>query len=111
MRFVTTINRVKRSAKRMRKALREHGQDLSYAACLNLVSQIYGYSHFRELQMQDGREPFSAFDLYVDDATLEARHSHQELIMASAGFGDIAGDVLDKVDPTGGGYEPPDHTA
>ena len=106
MRFYTPEWNVKRRAKRLKKVLRTHGYDVSYTACLDLMARLYGFAHYRELQHAIGGQPLSLFDEYVDDETLEGRFLHQELVMAEEGLAEIAGAVLDDVNPTGSGNRP-----
>jgi hypothetical protein len=103
MRFFTSERKAKRNAKRLKKALARCGQDLRYTKCLDLVARLYGYSHFAELKHSIWDGPFSPFDEDVDNQTLELRFQYQERVMAKAGFADIAGLVLDDINPTGRG--------
>lgn len=106
MRFFTPDWNAKRHAKRLKKILKRHGRDLSYNGCLNLMARMYGFAHFYELQNSIWAEPLSPFDEDVDNQTLEARFRYQECVMAEAGFSDIAGAVLDEVNPTAQGNRP-----
>lgn len=106
MRFFTHAWNAKRHAKRLKKVLERHGRELRYTACLDLVARLYGYAHFSELKYSVWDGPASALDDDVDDQTLEARFLYQECVMAEAGFADIAGAVLDEVNPTGRGNSP-----
>lgn len=101
MRFYTPEWNVKRHAKRLKKALRTHGYDLPHIVCLDLMARLYGFAHYRELQHATAGQPLSLFDEYVDDKILEARSVYHEGVMAEEGFADIAGAVLDEVNPTG----------
>jgi len=82
-------------------ALREHGRELRYTKCLELLARLYGYSSHFELVRSEGCEPVSPYDDEIDDAALEARFCHQERVMAEAGLADISGLILDEVNPTG----------
>lgn len=106
MRFFTPAWNAKRHAKRLKKILKHHGRDLPYTRCLDLMARLYGFAHFSELQNSIWAAPFSPFDEDVDDQTQEARFLYQERVMAEAGFIDIAGAVLDEVNPTGRGNSP-----
>lgn len=101
MRFVANTDFVKRKAKHLRKHLRRYGHDLFHAQCLDLMARMYGFKHFRDLQQNEGCEPAGVLDERVDDVTLETRYLQQEQVMAEAGFGNIAGPILDAVNPTG----------
>ena len=84
----------------MKRALARFGQDVQYNRCLDLSSRLYGYKDYREVALTDGYWLFSPADENVDDATVEARFYHQEQLMEAAAFRDIAGIVLDEVNPT-----------
>jgi hypothetical protein len=100
MRFVAGSQRVKRCAKALKRALARFGQELQYNRCLDLASRLYGYKDYSEVVLTEGYWPFSPADEDADDATVEARFSHQEQVMETASFRDIAGLVLDEVNPT-----------
>jgi hypothetical protein len=85
----------------MQKALREHNRELRYTKCLELVARLYGYSSHYEFVQAESCEPLSPLDDQINDTELEARFCFQERVMAEAGFADIAGAVLDAVNPTG----------
>lgn len=103
MRFLTPSWRAKQRAKRLKKVLQQHGRDLRYTQCLDLMARLYGFANFSHLNSTTRDEPLSHFDEDIDDKTLEARFQHQERVMAEAGFADIAGLVLDEVNPTARG--------
>jgi hypothetical protein len=101
MRFITSEWCVKRNARRLKKALQQHGRELQYTKCLDLIAKLYGFAHFSELKLAIWNAPTSLLDEDVDDLTLEERFQQQERVMAEAGFADIAGPLLDEVNPTG----------
>jgi hypothetical protein len=103
MRFFTLEWNTKRHARRLTKVLRQHSRELQYTRCLDLMARLYGFAHFSELKNSLQDVPLSPLDEDVDDETLEARFQYQERVMAEAGFADIAGAVLDEVNPTGRG--------
>jgi hypothetical protein len=103
VRFYTTEWNTKRHARRLKKALRQHSYEMPYTRCLDLMARLYGFSHFSELKNTVSKAILSPLDDDVDDEALEARFQHQERVMAEAGFADIAGAVLDQVEPTGRG--------
>lgn len=70
------------------------------------MARLYGYAHFPELKNSTWDGPWSPLDEDVDDETLEARFQYQERVMAEAGLADIAGLVLDEVNPTGRSNRP-----
>ena len=101
MRFFTSETRIKRDAKRLMKALTPHGHELKYTRCVDWLARLHGFSHFQEWKRTVLDGPLSTFDEDADDETVEARFLHQERVMAEIGFADIAGIVLDEVNPTG----------
>lgn len=101
MRFFTSETRIKRDAKRLMKALAQHGHELKHTRCLHLMARLHGFSHFQEWKRTVLDGPLSTFDEDADDETVEARFLHQERVMAEIGSADIAGVVLDEVNPTG----------
>lgn len=101
MQFYTADWNAKRHAKRLKKVLRQHGHNVSYTWCLNLIARLYRFADFAQMRRMSGGKPNSDFDHHVDDDMLESRFQHQECVMAEAGFADIAGAVLDEVNPTG----------
>jgi hypothetical protein len=101
MRFITYETRIKRDAKRLKRSLARHGYELRHVECLDLMARLHGFSRFTEWRRTAWDGPLSAFDEDADDAVVEARFQHQERVMAEAGFTDIAGTVLDEVNPTG----------
>ena len=101
MRFFTNEKRIKRDAKRLKKSLARHGHALMHTTCLDLMARLHGFAHFSEWRNTIWDGPPSPFDEDADDDTVEARFQHQERMMAEAGFADIAGAVLDEVNPTG----------
>jgi hypothetical protein len=107
MRFFTNEKRVKRDAKRLRKSLGRHGYELKHVECLDLMARLHGFSRFTEWKSTVCDGPLSLFDEDADDAVVEARFQHQERVMAEAGYADVAGAVLDEVNPTGLHRQPP----
>lgn len=101
MLFFTPVWRAKHRAKRLKKVLKQHGCELSHVKCLDLMARLCGFANFSELKNSTWDGPLSPLDEDVDDETLDARFQHQERVMAEAGFTDIAGLVLDEVNPTG----------
>lgn len=101
MRFITSEWSVKRNARRLKKALQQHGRELQYTKCLDLVAKLYGFAHFSELKVAYRYASRSLLDDDVDDGNLEERFQQQERVMAEAGFADIAGPLLDELNPTG----------
>lgn len=107
MRFFTYENRIKRDARRLKNSLARYGHDLKYTKCLDLMARLHGFLHFSEWQNTVWDGALSLFDEDADDTVVEIRFQHQERVMAEAGFTDIAGTVLDEVNPTGRHKLPP----
>jgi hypothetical protein len=99
--FITSEWSVKRNARRLKNALQRHGYELQYIKCLDLIAKLYGFAHLSELKVAFRYAPTSPLDDDVDDGTLEERFQQQERVMAEAGFADIAGPLLDELNPTG----------
>jgi hypothetical protein len=113
MRFLRAEWTAKRRAKRLKRILKQHGRELSHTKCLDLMARLYGFANFSELTNWTWDGPLSPLDEDVNDETLDERFQLQERMMAEAGFADIAGLVLDEVNPTGRGDRPviPEDTA
>lgn len=101
MRFITSEWSVKRNARRLKNALQQRGRELQYTKSLDLIAKLYGFAHFSELKWASWNAPTSLLDEDVDDWTLEQRFQQQEPVMAESGFADIAGPLLDEINPTG----------
>ena len=100
MRFYTTDWNAKRHAKCLKKVLSRYGHDVSYTRCLERMARLYGFANFAELKRTTADQPLSAFDNDVDDDILEIRFQYQVCVMVDTGFADIAGAVVDEVNPT-----------
>jgi hypothetical protein len=94
-------NRAKRTAKRLRKILRELGVDLYHAQCLDLAVRLLGFEHYAHFSRRDISGPLSPLDEYLSDAEFIARDAFQMSVLAAAGLGAIAREVLDRANPTG----------
>jgi hypothetical protein len=106
MQFICSSKFAKRKAKLLRKALEKRERGISYIKCLELTARLFGFRNYHEFARIEGSAEKSPFDDFVDDAMLEARFCTQEEVMATAGFADIAGELLDEVNPTGGFFPP-----
>ncbi|WP_371422022.1 hypothetical protein [Tardiphaga sp.] len=100
MRFYTTDWNAKRHAKRLKEVLSRYGHDVSYTSCLDLMARLYGFANFAEMKRMAADQPLSTFDDDVDDGILEIRFQYEVCVMVETGFADIAGAVLDEVNPT-----------
>lgn len=91
----------KRRARHLKKILQRYDHELRHAICLDLMARLHGFAHFTELKRSSAGRPLSLFDAAIDNQSLDARFQHQGLAMANAGFGEIAGALLDELNPTG----------
>lgn len=94
-------NRVKRSARRMQKILSELGADLKYTACLRLSVQLLGFENYTRFCRRDLDAPLSPLDDEISDADFAARDQFQMAVLAAAGLGAVARELLDRGNPTG----------
>jgi len=94
-------NRAKRAAKRMRKILSELGVDLYYLECLNLMVRLLGFENYSHFCKRDLDAPLSPLDDEISDAEFVARDEFQMAVLAAAGLGAIARELLDRGNPTG----------
>jgi hypothetical protein len=103
--------RVKSSAKRMRKFMRELGSDSTYMECLNLSAQLVGYDDWEHFRRRDLGVALSPFDDLLPDEEFAARAEFQMGVLAAAGLASIAREMLDRVNPTGFRNTPPTEAA
>jgi hypothetical protein len=93
-------SRVKGAAKRMRKILRGFGLELSHMECLEITVRLLGFENWQRY-CHRGSAPFSPFDENLAEAEFVARDEFQMKVLATAGLGSIAPELLDRVNPTG----------
>jgi hypothetical protein len=93
--------RTKDAAKRLRKVLRELGVDLIYTQCLNLAVRLLGFDDYRDFLARDLDAPLSALDEQLSDDGFAARDQFQMGVLAAAGLGPVARELLDRANPTG----------
>jgi hypothetical protein len=93
--------RTKGMARRLKNVLHELGVDLMYMHCLNLAVQLMGFDDYRDFLARDLDAPFSALDEALSDAEFAARDDHQMGVLAAAGLGPVARELLDRCNPTG----------
>jgi hypothetical protein len=94
-------NRAKRAAKRMRKILSELGVDLYYMECLNLLVRLLGFDNYTHFCKRDLDAPLSPLDDELSEADFAVRDEFQMTVLAAAGLGPIARELLDRANPTG----------
>lgn len=82
MRFhLSSVARAKRASKSLQKQLSANGVETSLPACQNVVAEMYGYAHWRELEANVGTQPPSPDDENVDVAEVEARWRRQTMLI------------------------------
>jgi Glyoxalase superfamily protein len=94
-------NKVKGAAKRMRKVLCDRGIELKHVQCLELAARLYGFSNWRHYLDRDPGAPFSPFDGDLSETDFAERDAFQMNVLEAAGLGEVARDLLDRVDPSG----------
>jgi hypothetical protein len=94
-------SRTKAAAKRLRKVLRALGVELSHMECLHLAVRLLGFSSWEHFQRRSLDAPLCALDEQLSDVDFAARDEFQMGVLAAAGLGPIAREVLDRVNPTG----------
>jgi hypothetical protein len=93
--------RTKSAAKRLRKVLRELGVDLYYMECLNLAVRLLGFDNYSHFCRRDADAPLSPLDEQLSDADFAARDEFQMGVLAAAGLGPVARELLERANPTG----------
>jgi hypothetical protein len=92
--------RVKRLARRIQKILSELGVDMKYVPCLNLAVRLLGFDNY--FNFLDNLGPlFSPLDDEISDTEFAARDDFQMGVLAAAGLGAVARELLDSLNPTG----------
>ncbi|QAU48853.1 glyoxalase superfamily protein [Bradyrhizobium guangzhouense] len=94
-------HRVKRTAKRLRKVLRDLGVELWYKQCLEIAARLCGFDDWDHFRARDVNAPLSPFDDYLSEEDFAIRDTFQMGVLETAGLGSIAREVLDRVNPTG----------
>jgi hypothetical protein len=93
--------RARDAAKRLRKVLRELGIDSRHTECLNLAGRLLGFNDWYHFLRHDLDAPLSALDEQLSDAEFAARDEFQMAVLAAAGHGAVARELLDRANPTG----------
>jgi hypothetical protein len=93
-------NRVKLSAKRLKKSLRSRGIEISHMSCLNLSCRLLGFRSYQEYCHRDRAAPESPWDEDLSEEAFCERDAFHKNVLAGAGFGAIAQNILDEVNPT-----------
>jgi hypothetical protein len=99
--IMTPPHRVKGTAKRLRTILQERGIDIRHVECLDLAARLYGFDNWRHYLDRDLDELLSPLDENLSEGDFAARDEFQMNVMATAGLGPIARELLDRANPTG----------
>jgi hypothetical protein len=94
-------NRAKGAAKHLRKVLGERCIDSRHTECLNLAARLLGFNDWRHFLDHDCDAPLSPLDDQLSDAEFAARDEFQMNVVAAAGLGPVARELLDRANPTG----------
>jgi hypothetical protein len=93
--------RTKGMTRRLQKVLRELGVDLRYMQCLKLAARLLGFNDWYYFLRQDLDAPLSPLDEELSDGDFAARDETQMRVLAAAGLGPVARELLDRCNPTG----------
>jgi hypothetical protein len=93
--------RVKDTAKRLRKIFQNLGLNFKYSACLELAARLYGFENWHQYLRRDLNKRLSPVDENLSDADFTARDEFQMGVLEAAGLGPVARELLDRVNPTG----------
>jgi hypothetical protein len=93
--------KVKGTAKRLRKVLQALGIESRHTECLELAARLCRFNDWRHFLARDVDEPLSLFDEYLTEHDFAARDEFQMGVLAAAGLAQVARELLDRVNPTG----------
>jgi hypothetical protein len=93
--------RTKSAAKRLRKVLRAMGIDSKHMECLNLAVRLLGFNDWYHFTHHNLDAPLGPLDEELSDAEFDARDEFQMGVLAAAGLGPVARELLDRANPTG----------
>jgi hypothetical protein len=111
MRIYQSTGRTKGSAKRLRKVLRELCVEITHIQSLNLAVRLLGWRHWEDFLTRDLNADLSPLDGQLSDIEFALRDDFQMNVLASAGLGPIARELLDRANPTGSWVKETDETA
>jgi hypothetical protein len=100
MRINLSLTDVEDSSKRLKAFLQERGFDIAYAQALDLSARILG---FKNCYNNQNGQRLSPLDEDLTEAELAHRDRFQMDVLEREGYGEIATELLDRVDPTGSG--------
>ena len=94
-------SRTKSVAKRLRKVLSAMGIDLKHTQYLDLAAWLLGFMDWYYFTRRDLDAPLSLLDEELSDADFAAWDEMQMGVLAAAGLGPVARELLDRCNPTG----------
>lgn len=103
-----TDRRMTEAAKRMKKLLRDMGYATMHTKCLELAARMCGFENWRAYCIREFA-PLSLLDEQLSEEEFLARDAFQMKVLEEAGFGAVARELLDRVNPTGSWAKPVEH--
>jgi hypothetical protein len=100
MRIYMWLTEVMKSTKRLRAFLHEKGFDIGQAEALDLSARLIGFDDWASYRDRDV-QPMSLVDQDLGEPELAQRNRFQMDVLEREGYGEIANEFLDRVDPTG----------
>jgi hypothetical protein len=100
MRINACLTNLEYASKRLKAFLQENGFDITYAQALDLSARICRCKNWDSYKDQNG-QPLSPLDQDLTEAELAHRDRFQMDVLEREGYGEIASELLDRVDPTG----------
>ena len=85
----------------MKKVLRGLGVEIKHTKCLDLTVRMLGFNDHKAFVVRDLNAPLSPLDHELSDVEFAERDTFQMYILAAAGLGAVARELLDRANPTG----------
>jgi hypothetical protein len=96
-----TDRRMSEAAKRLKKLLRDMGYETTkHTQCLELMAKLCGFQNWQAYCIRD-LASLSLLDEDLPEQAFLARDAFQMKVLEDAGFGAVARELLDRVNPTG----------
>jgi len=96
---VTPI-RLKQAAKRLKTILHAMGFDISHTGSLELTARLFGFETYRLYCIRDFAA-LSPLDEELPENEFQARDEFQMRVLEEAGYGQVARELLERVNPSG----------